>query len=99
MSSVQRAHDALKAGGVTVLAISIDGSGIQGAKPVIDEGKFSFQVPIDQAMTVARQFGVRGVPTTFVVDRKGGIVAQGFGPIDFDADEFRGFVKAVAARP
>lgn len=99
MPSVQRAHDTFKAGGVTVLAISIDGSGAQGAKPVVDEGKFSFAVPIDQSMTIARQFGVRGVPTTFVVDRKGNVVAQGFGPIDFDADDFRGYVKAVAARP
>ena len=99
MPSVQRAHDALKTGGVTVLAISIDGSGIQGAKPVVDEGKFTFAVPIDQTMSVARQFGVRGVPTTFVVDRKGSIVAQGFGPIDFDTEEFRGCVKAVAAKP
>ena len=99
MPSVQRAHDALKAGGVAVLAVSIDGSGAQGAKPVIDEGKFSFPVPVDQSMTVARQFGVRGVPTTFVVDRKGNVVAQGFGPIDFDAEDFRGFVKSVAARP
>lgn len=99
MPSVQRAHDTFKAGGVTVLAVSIDGSGAQGARPVIDEGKFSFTVPIDQSMTVARQFGVRGVPTTFVVDRKGSILAQGFGPIDFDSEEFRGYVKAVAARP
>lgn len=99
MPSVQRAHDTFKADGATVLAISIDGSGAQGARPVIDEGKFTFTVPIDQSMTIARQFGVRGVPTTFVVDRKGNIVAQGFGPIDFDAEAFRGFVKAVAARP
>jgi hypothetical protein len=35
---------------------------------------------------------------TFVVDRTGSIVAQGFGPIDFDAPEFRNYVKAVAAR-
>jgi len=99
MPSVQRAHDAFKAAKVAVLAISIDGTGIQAAKPVIDESKFSFIVPVDQDMAVARKFGVRGVPTTYVVDRKGGIVAQGFGPIDFDAPEFRNFVKAIAARP
>jgi peroxiredoxin len=98
MPSVQRVHDAFKASGVTVLAISIDGTGVQGARPVIDEGKYSFVVPVDQRMTVARQFGVRGVPTTYIVDRKGSVVAQGFGPIDFDAPAFRNFVQAVAAR-
>jgi alkyl hydroperoxide reductase subunit AhpC len=98
MPSVQRVHDAFKASGVTVLAISIDGTGVQGARPVIDEGKYSLVVPVDQRMTVARQFGVRGVPTTYIVDRKGSVVAQGFGPIDFDAPAFRNFVQAVAAR-
>jgi len=99
MPSVQRAHDAFKAAKVMVLAISIDGTGAQAAKPVMDEGKFGFAAPVDQDMAVARKFGVRGVPMTFVVDRKGSIVAQGFGPIDFDAPEFRNYVKAVAARP
>jgi peroxiredoxin len=98
MPSVQRAHDAFKAAKVTVLAISIDGTGMQAAKPVMDEGKFGFIAPVDQDMAVARKFGVRGVPMTFVVDRKGSIVAQGFGPIDFDAPAFRNYVKAVAAR-
>ncbi len=81
-----------------MLAISIDGTGAQAAKPVIDEGKFTFTAPIDQDMNVARKFGVRGVPMTYVIGRNGAVVAQGFGPVDFDAPAFRVFVKAVAAR-
>ena len=95
---MQRVHDAFKGSGVAVLAISIDGAGMQAAKPVIDEGKFTFRAPVDPKMTVARSFGVRGVPWTFVVDRAGNVVAQGFGPIDFDAAAFRSYVKALAAR-
>lgn len=98
MPSVQRAHEALKSDGVVVLAISIDGTGAQAAKPVMEEGKFSFPAPIDQSMSVARQFGVRGVPMTYIVDRKGVVVAQGYGPVDFDAAEFRAYVKALAGR-
>jgi len=97
MPSVQRAHDQLKASGVTVLAISIDGTGAKGAKPVMDEGKYTFVAPLDQEMAVARKFGARGVPMTYVIDRKGAIVAQGFGPFDLDAPAFRNFVKAIAA--
>jgi peroxiredoxin len=95
---VQRVHDAFRDSGVTVLAISIDGTGAQAVKPVMVEGKFTFAAPIDQDMNVARQFGVRAVPMTYVIDRSGTIVAQGFGPVDFDAPAFREFVKAVAAR-
>ena len=95
---MQRAHDALEGKGVTVLAISIDGAGMQAAKPVMTEGKFSFPAPVDAKMSVARRFGVRGVPTTYIVDRRGNIAAQGFGPIDFDAAAFRGYVTSLAAR-
>ena len=98
MPSVQRAHEALKASGVSMLAISIDGTGLQAAKPVMDEGKFSFSAPVDQSMRVARDFGVRGVPMTYIVDRKGNIVAQGYGPVDFDASSFRNYVKTLASR-
>lgn len=98
MPSVQRAHDELKANGVAVVAISIDGTGAKAAKPVIDEGKYTFAVPVDQDMAVARKFGARGVPMTYVVDRKGAIVAQGHGPLNLDSPAFRSFVKAVAAR-
>ena len=98
MPSVQRVHDAFRGSGVSVLAISIDGTGLQAAKPVMTEGKFSFPAPVDQDMGVARSFGVRGVPMTYIVDRKGSIVAQGFGPIDFDAASFRDYVKALAGR-
>ena len=95
---MQRAHDALKRDGIAVMAISIDGAGLKAAKAVIDEGKFGFPAPVDQGMSVARSFGVRGVPMTYVVDRKGNIAAQGFGPIDFDATQFRNYVRALAAR-
>ena len=95
---MQRAHNELQASGVTVLAISIDGTGVKAAKPVMEEGKYSFSAPVDQDMSVARKFGVRGVPMTYVIDRNGRIVAQGFGPLNLDAAVFRNFVKAVAAR-
>jgi len=95
---VQRVHDAFRSSGVSVLGISIDGTGAQAVKPVMVEGKFTFTAPIDQDMSVARKFGVRAVPMTYVVDRSGTIVAQGFGPVDFDAPVFREFIKAVAAR-
>ena len=96
MPSVQRAHETLKGNAVTVLAISIDGTGVPAAKSVMDEGKFTFAAPVDQSMAVARQFGARGVPMTYVVDRKGLIRAQGFGPLDLDSKEFLEYVRSVA---
>ncbi len=98
MPSVQRAHELLKGNGVTVLAISIDGTGVQAARPVMEEGKFGFLAPVDQDMALARRFGVRGVPMTYVVDRKGMIRTQGFGPLELDSKAFLEYVRSVAGR-
>ena len=81
-----------------MVAISIDGTGVKAAKPVIDEGKYTFVVPLDQDMAIARKLNVRGVPMTYVIDRKGAVVAQGHGPLNLDSPAFRSYVKTVAAR-
>lgn len=98
MPSVQRAHQALSKHGVAVLAISIDGQGVKAAKPVIDEGGYTFLAPVDHGMNIARTFGVRGVPMTYVVDRNGMIAAQGFGPMELDHPALLKYVQAVAGR-
>jgi len=67
-----------------------------GTPVAVAAGKYTFAAPIDQNMSVARNFGVRGVPMTYIIDRGGAIVVQGFGPLDFDSAALRGYVKALA---
>ena len=50
-------------------------------------------------MEVARKFGVRGVPTTYVINRQGAIVAHGFGPIDFASPAFVQYIQTLAVEP
>ena len=47
-------------------------------------------------MQVARSFGVRGIPFTVIVDRKGMINARGLGHVDFDGQVLRKYVRALA---
>ena len=95
---MQRAYDALKDKGVVVLSISIDGPGEKVVKPYMAKNSFTFLTLIDQRMEVARQFGVRGTPSIFVVNREGKIVARGIGPFDPDTPEFAQYVQRLAAQ-
>lgn len=99
MPSVQRAHEAFEDQDVIVLTISIDGTGMEVVKPYITTHQYTMPTAIDPSMDVARQFGVRAVPTTYVIDRQGTITAGGFGPVDFDRPEFRSFIEALVAQP
>jgi len=95
MPSVQRAHETFKGQDAVMLSISIDGDGRPTVKRYVDKHSFTMPILVDTDMKIARQFGARGVPTTFVVDRQGKVVASGFGPIDFDAPAFRDYIRAL----
>jgi peroxiredoxin len=96
MPSVQRAHNELKKDGIQVITISIDGTGEAAVKPIFARGGYTLPALIDQKMQVARGFGVRGIPFTVIVDRKGMINARGLGHVDFDGQVLRKYVRALA---
>ena len=89
----------LKASDIVILPISIDGSGEKAVWPYMEKHQYTFQTLIDQRMEVARQFGVRGTPTTVVINRKGQIVARGLGPFDLESPEFAQYLQQLVAQP
>ncbi len=96
---MQRVTDAMKDQDVVILPISIDGRGESAVKPYMTKNGFTFPTLIDQRMEVARQFGVRGTPTTVVVNRAGKIIARGLGPFDLESPEFRQYLRTLLAQP
>jgi peroxiredoxin len=96
---VQRVTEALKDKEIVVLPISVDGSGEKAVKPYMEKHGYTFETLLDQRMEVARQFGVRGTPTTVVVNRQGEIVARGLGPFDLEAPEFTQYLEKLLAQP
>lgn len=98
MPSVQRAHDELKKDGINVITISIDGTGEAAVKPVFAKGGYTLPALLDPDMTVARGFGVRGVPSTVIVDKKSIINARGLGHVDYDGEVLRKYVRNLAKK-
>jgi peroxiredoxin len=96
---VQRVTETLKEKDLVILPISIDGSGEKAVKPYMEKQGYTFDTLIDQRLEVARQFGVRGTPTTVVVNRRGEIVARGLGPLDLESPEFTRYVEKLLAQP
>ena len=95
---MQRVTEEVKRPDVVILPISIDGTGENAVKPYMAKNGFTFPTLIDQRMDVARQFGVRGTPTTVVIDRAGKIVARGIGPLDLETPEFTQYLQALLAQ-
>ena len=95
MPSVQKAYELFQGKDVAVLAISIDGTGERAIKPFMAQYGYTFPSLIDQTMEVARKFGARLVPTTYVVNRQGVIVGTAVGPLDLASPEFVQYLESV----
>lgn len=95
---MQRAHNELKKDGIHVITISIDGTGEAAVKPVFAKGGYTMPALLDQKMQVARGFGVRGVPSTVIIDSKGMINARGLGHVDFDGQVLRRYARDLARK-
>jgi peroxiredoxin len=95
MPSVQKAHERFQDKNVAFLMISIDGQGERAVAPFMADHGYTFSSLVDQRMEVARKFGMRLVPTTYVLNREGMIVGAGYGPIDVAGPEFIQFLEAL----
>jgi peroxiredoxin len=95
---VQRVIETMKLSDVVILPIAIDKNGASAVQPYMVDNKLTFPALLDQRQEVARQFGVRGTPTTVVVNRAGHIIARGVGPADMESSAFQQYLQALLAQ-
>ncbi len=93
MGSIQRLRDRLEDTGITFLLVAAEGEA-----PV---RRFLRRYPMDlpiylEASRMPASWGVRGLPTTWVVDRDGGIVLLRHGEAVWDTDAVEAFLRRVA---
>ncbi len=98
MPSMERLYGKLKGPDFVLLAVSIDSQGKRVAAAFVKKLNITFPILLDQDMEVMRAFGVRGMPTTFLLDREGGIVHQAVGPRDWDRKETVQMIRKVMDR-
>jgi peroxiredoxin len=97
LPSLDRLHRALSRDGLVVLAVSVDEGGTD-VLGFVRERDFVFAVLRDRGgVQAARELGVDGYPTTFVIDRKGRLRERYLGVAEWDRpealDHFRGLLS------
>ncbi|HZH62086.1 MAG TPA: TlpA disulfide reductase family protein [Metabacillus sp.] len=72
-----------KGDGVELIAVNLTASeqSKQGVLHFIDKSNIPFIVPMDVKGEVAKQYKIIGLPTTFIIDKKGKIKKKILGPI------------------
>jgi thiol-disulfide isomerase/thioredoxin len=100
MPSLDRLQAGLGERGLAVVAVSIDRGGAEVIRPFAKRlGLAHLGLYHDPKGALFRAFGVTGLPTSFLIDRQGGIVGAYAGPAEWDGPEARALIEYYLERP
>ncbi len=87
MPAMQRAYDKFKERGFQIIAISVDQGNSDAVRKFTESLKLNFQILLDPENKVKQVYRVRALPTTYLIDRSGHVVAYGMGAREWDSEE------------
>jgi peroxiredoxin len=94
MPAMERLWRQQKDQGFVLVAVSVDAD-TKKVKPYLDEHKLTFPVGLDPRMDLANAYGVRAVPSSFIVDRQGYLTAIALGPRAWDGDASHSLIEGL----
>lgn len=86
MPSMQKLHQMFKDKDFAVVAINLQESASQ-VKTFFKELKLTFTALLDTSGDVGAEFGIRSIPTTFILDKNGSIIGKVMGPREWDSKD------------
>ena len=94
MPAMERLYRQHRDGGFTLVAVSVDADSKLVA-PFLTARKFSFPVALDPSMNMANTYGVRALPSSFIVARDGTLAALAIGPRHWDNDAAHSLIEGL----
>ena len=79
MPSMERLYQTFKQTDFVLLAVSMDRQGVEVARSFVEHLKLTFPVLLDRTSEVGHQYGVRGLPTTYLIDPDGRLIGAVIG--------------------
>jgi peroxiredoxin len=94
MPAMQRLWARHKDAGFVLVAVSLDADS-KKVPPFVKAHGLAFSIALDPKMEVADKYGVRALPSSFVVDRQGTMTGLALGPRHWDDANAHGLVQAM----
>jgi peroxiredoxin len=90
MPSMETLYDELKGNkDFVMLAVSQDSKGRTAVAPYVQKNGYHFTILLDPDNKVGESYDVSGVPETFIIDRRGRIVAHHMGAFDWSRPDVK----------
>ena len=94
MPALERLYRQHKDRGLVLVAISIDADP-KIVPPYVKGSKLTFPIALDPKAEIANKYGVRALPSSFVVDRQGTMAGLALGPRVWDNAASHALVEAL----
>ncbi len=78
-----------------MLAVSQDSKGKSAVLPYVKKNGYHFKILLDPDNKVGEVYNVSGVPETFIIDRKGRIVAHHMGAFDWSRQDVKAALQQL----
>ena len=83
MPSMEKLHRRLNGQDFEMIAVNIQEPALQ-VKNFLKKYQLTFTVLLDAKGEIGRQFGIRAIPATYILDKNGGIIGKAFGSRHWD---------------
>jgi peroxiredoxin len=87
MPSMEALHQQYKEKDFVMITISVDYEGVKPVKEFIEKQRYTFSVLLDPNCETLDLYEVKGIPTTFIIDKKGRMIGRVVGPKDWKKPE------------
>jgi peroxiredoxin len=95
MPAMDRLYRQHREADFVLVAVSVDADPKKVA-PFVTQHKLTFPIGLDPKMDLANGYGVRALPSSFLVGRDGNLAALAIGPRVWDGDAAHSLVEAMA---
>jgi len=86
MPSMEKLHSRFKGQGFAMIAVNLQEPALR-VKEFLKKYPLTFTILLDSKGKSGPQFGIRAVPTTFILDKNGGIIGKALGSRHWDSKE------------
>jgi peroxiredoxin len=97
MPAMERLYRQHRDRGFELIAVSVDADPKKVA-PFVTEHKLTFPIGLDPRMEMANSYGVRALPSSFIVARDGNLAALAIGPRTWDNDAAHSLIEGLARK-
>jgi peroxiredoxin len=87
MPSLEVLHRQFKGDNFVLLTISVDYEGLKPVQEFLSKQHYTFPVLLDPNGETLDLFEVKGIPTTFIIDKRGRVIGRAIGPRDWKSPE------------